>query len=75
MNTIFCLNTFFNLLLLIQVAFLQNYSIDNIELNWIDNGESTNIRLTNINISVNNWFAFGLSNNQEMVRIIKFYKL
>ena len=26
MNTIFCLNTFFNLLLLIQVAFLQNYS-------------------------------------------------
>lgn len=57
----------FTFLILFFQILSQNYSIDNIQLNWIDNDDSINITLTNVNISANNWFAFGLSNDQQMV--------
>ena len=57
----------FSFLILFFQVLSQDYSIDNIQLNWIDNNDSINITLTNINISTNNWFAFGLSNDQHMV--------
>ncbi len=57
----------FTFLILFFQILSQNYSIDNIHLNWIDNDDSINITLTNVNISANNWFAFGLSNDQQMV--------
>jgi hypothetical protein len=63
----------FTFLILFFQILSQNYSIDNIQLNWIDNDDSINITLTNVNISANNWFAFGLSNDQQMV--IYFQKL
>ena len=63
----------FTFLILFFQILSQNYSIDNIQLNWIDNDDSINITLTHVNISANNWFAFGLSNDQQMV--IYFQKL
>ena len=57
----------FSFLILFFQVLSQDYSIDNIQLTWIDNNDSINITLTNINISTNNWFSFGLSNDQYMV--------
>ncbi len=47
------------------------YSEDTIRLSWIDTGNLANISMTN-QMSRNNWFSFGLSNDQLMVIIISF---
>ena len=51
----------------------QDYSIDTIKISWKDNGDSTNITMTNT-MTKYNWFAFGLSNDQFMVILLKFYR-
>ena len=56
----------FNLLL---KAYGQDYSIEKIKISWKDNGDSTNITMTNT-MANNNWFAFGFSNDQSMVNIL-----
>lgn len=60
---IFNLCIFFNLLF---QALTKEYSVDSIKLNWTDNADSINITMTN-KMSRNNWFSFGLSNDQLMV--------
>ncbi len=60
----------FNLLL---KAFAQDYSIEKIKISWKDNGDSTNFTITNT-MANNNWFAFGLSNDQFMVILFKLNK-
>ena len=47
-----------------------DYSIDTIKISWKDNGDSTNITMTNT-MTKYNWFAFGLSNDQSMVILLK----
>jgi hypothetical protein len=64
-KNIFNLCIFFNLFF---QALTKEYSADTIKLNWIDNGDSINITMTN-QMSRNNWFSFGLSNDQLMVII------
>jgi hypothetical protein len=44
----------------------QNYSVSTIKISWKDNGDSTDIVMTN-SMANNNWFAFGFSNDQSMV--------
>ncbi len=44
----------------------QNYSVSTIKISWKDNGDSTDIVMTN-SMANNNWFAFGLSNDKSMV--------
>ena len=51
-------------------TFIDNYSIDTIKISWKDNGDSTNITMTNT-MTKYNWFAFGLSNDQFMVILLK----
>ena len=46
----------------------QNYSVSTIKISWKDNGDSTDIVMTN-SMANNNWFAFGFSNDQSMVNI------
>jgi hypothetical protein len=48
----------------------QDYSIDTFKISWKDNGDSTNITMTNT-MTKYNWFAFGLSNDQFMVILLK----
>ena len=59
----FIMCIFFGLLL---QAFSQTYSVSTINLSWMDNVDSTNITMTNT-MNSSNWFAFGLSNDQDMV--------
>jgi hypothetical protein len=63
-RNIFSLYLFFNLL--ISQVFSQSYSTNTIKISWKKNGASTNIVMTNP-MKSNNWFAFGLSNDQAMV--------
>lgn len=51
-------------------TFIDNFSIDTIKISWKDNGDSTNITMTNT-MTKYNWFAFGLSNDQFMVILLK----
>lgn len=60
----FILNIFF---ILLFHAFSKELSIDTIKISWNDNSDSTNIVMTNP-MNSNNWFAFGLSNDQLMVQ-------
>ena len=60
----FILNIFF---ILLFHAFSKELSIDTIKISWNDNSDSTNIVMTNP-MKNNNWFAFGLSNDQLMVQ-------
>ena len=46
----------------------QNYSVSTIKISWKDNGDSTDIVMTN-SMANNNWFAFGFSNDKSMVNI------
>ena len=46
----------------------QNYSVSTINISWKDNGDSTDITMSNT-MANNNWFAFGFSNDQSMVNI------
>jgi hypothetical protein len=46
----------------------QNYSVSTIKIRWKDNGDSTDIVMTN-SMANNNWFAFGFSTDQSMVNI------
>jgi hypothetical protein len=60
----FILNIFF---ILLFHAFSKELSIDTIKISWNENSDSTNIVMTNP-MKNNNWFAFGLSNDQLMVQ-------
>ena len=45
------------------------YQAGTITLNWIMNTDSTTNITMNSKLSLNNWFAFGFSNDQSMVNI------
>ena len=50
-----------------------NFTYDKATITWQDNGDSTNFTITCIGMDQNSYCAFGLSNDQKMVKMFNFF--